>query len=294
MFIATVLLLNFCAAFSTNPRPTKLYASQSANADTVIKPQAYLGFDSNDYPGDASLPLLKQTFAFTGFWLNSPPGAKSNSWLGKRAILIQAGFGFLVLFNGRTESQLRLPALPTELGTSDAELAVKAARYNGFPAKTVIFLDQEEGGRMLPVQIEYLVSWIQRVNSSGYVAGVYCSGMRAKEGKDQFIVTADDIRDRTDAKYFFVYNDSCPPSPGCVYLKNPPGPAASGVAYAVVWQFAQSPRRREFTKSCSRTYMQDGACYPPVPRGSNVTPASFFLDLDSATSPDPSNGRGRD
>ncbi len=52
----------------------------------------YLGFDRNDYPGDENLPLLRQTFSYTGFWLNSPPGEKSNTWTGKRQALAIGGF----------------------------------------------------------------------------------------------------------------------------------------------------------------------------------------------------------
>jgi|HubBroStandDraft_4_1064222.scaffolds.fasta_scaffold39713_3 hypothetical protein len=266
-------------------------SQRSPSEGEAQQPRTYLGFDANDYPGDAVLPALKKTFSFAGYWLNSPPGAKSNPWTGKRETILKNDFGFLVLFNGRTESQLKPPLVAADLGVSDAELAVKSAQREGFPARTIIFLDQEEGGRMLPVQIEYLVAWTQRVNSSGFSAGVYCSGMKVKEEKGQFIVTADDIHARTEAKSFFVYNDACPPSPGCVYLKNPPPPSTSGVRYASVWQFAQSPRRREFTKGCSSTYNPNGNCYPPARTGVSANPGSVLLDLDSATSPDPSNGR---
>ena len=38
----------------------------------------YLGFDRNEYPGDANLKTLRQTFSYTGYWLNNPPGATSN------------------------------------------------------------------------------------------------------------------------------------------------------------------------------------------------------------------------
>jgi Domain of unknown function (DUF1906) len=293
MSIATILILIFSAFPDLFHQPSN-GVPQSSEAVAKSQPRAYLGFDANDYPGDTALPGLKRTFSFAGFWLNPPPGAKSNSWTGKRAVVLQNGFGFLVLFNGRTEKELRPPAVPGELGNSDAELAIEAAQREGFPSHTVIFLDQEEGGRMTPVQIQYLSAWIHRVNASQYAAGVYCSGMKAKEGKDQFIVTADDIRARTEAKYFFVYNDTCPPSPGCVYLKSPPAPSASGVAYAAVWQFAQSPRRREFTSSCSSTYNRDGNCYAPMTAGSNPSnpnSGSAFLDLDTATSSDPSKGR---
>ncbi len=291
MFVAQLLFIIFFLSFPAAWYQTVCLVSQAPKTPATKQSRAYLGFDANDYPGDAALPVLKQTFAFAGFWLNLPPGAKSNSWTGKRAVILQNGFGFLVLFNGRTESQLKPPAVAGELGNSDAELAVQLAEREAFPLHTVIFLDQEEGGRMLPVQTQYLSAWIERVDSSGYAAGVYCSGMKAKEAGGQFIITADDIRDHTDAKYFFVYNDACPPSSGCVYLKNPPAPSASGIAYAAIWQFAQSPRRRDFTKSCSSTYNHDGNCYPPPIAGSNAAAAPVFLDLDTATSADPSSGR---
>ena len=71
------------------------------------RPPSYLGFDRNDYPGDESLAVLHQTFSYAGFWLNIPPGAHSNSWTSKRQLIQSAGFGFLVLFNGRLDVELK-------------------------------------------------------------------------------------------------------------------------------------------------------------------------------------------
>ena len=76
----------------------------------------YLGFDRNDYPGDSNLKILRQTFAYSGYWLNNPPGAKTNSWTGKRKTLQAAGFGFLVLFNGRTYAEIKLAGDAVRLG----------------------------------------------------------------------------------------------------------------------------------------------------------------------------------
>jgi len=39
----------------------------------------YLGFDRNTYPGDANLKALHETFSYTGYWLNHPPGEKTNT-----------------------------------------------------------------------------------------------------------------------------------------------------------------------------------------------------------------------
>jgi Domain of unknown function (DUF1906) len=249
-------------------------------------PAAYLGFDTNNYPGDAALPILKETFSFAGYWLNEPPGGASTPWTGKRAILRRNGFGFLVLFNGRLEHELKTASHAAMLGSSDARLAAKVAAREGFRASTVIFLDQEEGGEMEPDQMAYLLAWTDGVAAAGFRPGVYCSGIPVGSRE---VVTARDIHERAGKRSiaFFVYDDACPPSPGCAYEKKPRPPTASGVPFASVWQFAQSPRRREFTAPCGATYDGDGNCYAPGTKAAH----SIFLDLDSATSADPSNGR---
>jgi Domain of unknown function (DUF1906) len=247
--------------------------------------QIYLGFDANDYPGDDSLPGLRRTFTFSGYWLNAPPGAKTNSWTGKRAELRKNTFGVLILFNGRLSKELQPPINPRDLGARDGEVAVAAAQREGFSASAVIYLDIEEGGRMYPVQIEYIQGWSERVAFAGFKAGVYCSAMKVKEGGGQTITTADDIREHAPVAAYFVYNDACPPSPGCAYLKNPPPPSQGGFPGALVWQFAQSPRRRNYTGPCSTTYHSDGNCYPPE----GTAAGHILLDLDSSLSPDPSS-----
>jgi len=104
----------------------------------------YLGFDRNDYPGDANLKILRQTFSYSGYWLNNPPGAKTNSWTGKRKIVQATGFGFLVLFNGRTYAEIKSAGDAARLGNSDAAAAVAAARAEGFPLQTILFLDRNK------------------------------------------------------------------------------------------------------------------------------------------------------
>jgi hypothetical protein len=55
-------------------------AAQGQNSTST-----YLGFDRNTYPGDSNLKTLRFTFTYTGYWLNNPPGEKSNTWRGHRA-----------------------------------------------------------------------------------------------------------------------------------------------------------------------------------------------------------------
>ena len=249
---------------------------------------AYLGFDRNNYPGDQNLKILRQTFSYTGFWLNHPPSAKTNTWSGKRKTLQSAGFGFLVLFNGRLFNELKSVSYASRLGKSDSQKAVAAARREGFPAKTVIFLDQEQGGRMLPEQKAYIYAWVDGITAGGFAAGIYCSGISAEKEGGESIVTADDIRQNAGARKiaYWVTNDACPPSPGCAFPKREPNPADSGIRFANVWQFAQSPKRPEVAASCP-AYNPDGNCYPP---GISAV-QRLHIDVNTATTPDPSHGR---
>jgi hypothetical protein len=270
-----------CCILSGAPFPLRTKAQDSPT-------RAYLGFDLNTYPGDTALPVLRKTFSFTGYWLSAPPGAKQNSWLGKRELLRAQGFGFLVLYRGPQISELKSETQATRKGTVDARTAAALAKKEGFPSRAIIFLDIEEGGRLPSSYHTYLRAWLNELEHADYRAGVYCSGMPVNEGGGVTIITSDDIRRHLGGRnlVFWVYNDACPPSPGCAVPRNPPPPSASGVSYAAVWQFAQSPRRKEFTRRCAATYHTDGNCYAP-----GDAAHAWFLDVNSATTSDPSNAR---
>jgi len=263
---------------------------------------SYRGFDRNVYPGDAALPALRKSFSFTGYWLNNPPGTQRNTWTGKRALLKRYGFGFLVLFNGRTYAGLKAAqAKGTDaaaLGAQDGKAAVAAAAREGFARNVRIFLDQEEGGRLLAEQAAYLFAWADAVRKGGARAGVYCSGIEVHDSSGA-ISTAQNIVERESAQVkssskgkrpkglaLWIANDQCPPSPGCT-LASPPLAAAFSPALrasAVVWQYALSPRRAQFSAACPRNQAPDGNCYAP-----GLPPsASTFVDLNTADSPDPS------
>jgi hypothetical protein len=246
----------------------------------------YLGFDRNEYPGDTALKTLRQTFSYSGYWLNNPPGESSNSWAGHRTAVESAGFGFLVLFNGRLYAELKTVANAKQIGARDAAAAASAARGEGFRSGTLIFLDQEQGGRMLPEQRAYIYAWVDGLIAAGFRAGIYCSGMASSDEGN--VVAAEDIRQNAGSRkiVYWATNDACPPSPGCTFPHQPPSPAASGVRFAEVWQFAQSPRRKDVAARCTN-YNTDGNCYPP---GSSAA-QGLHIDVNTATSSDPSHGR---
>jgi hypothetical protein len=246
-----------------------------------------LGFDRNIYPGDAALSILRKMFAFSGYWLSPPPGEKTNTWSGKRELLRKHGFGFVILYRGRNSSELKKEADAKIKGARDGEDTVAAAKSEEFSAGAVIFLDIEEGGRLPETYHAYVGTWSKALTSAGYRAGVYCSGMPVSEDHAVTIITADDIRNHASSPdiVIWAYNDACPPSPGCAFPRNPPSPDRSGISYAAVWQFVRSPRLEKFTAHCPAKYSPDGNCYAP-----GDTAHTWFLDVNSATSPDPSGG----
>jgi hypothetical protein len=255
---------------------------------------AYRGFDRNEYPGDDTMRAMMSehaAFAFTGYWLTVPPGAMFNQWKGKRDILKQQGWGFLILANGKLEAEIlkaqKGGTSPATLGSNDAAVAVAAAKNEGFPAHAIIFLDQEEGGRLTDPQAAYLLAWTEAVATSDYRPGVYASGQRVEDDPGVFIDTIEDIRNRVKQGHLhdvaiFDAQDQCPPAPGCTLAAKPLSDA--GEPDLIAWQYSQSPRRPSITRSCSTTYAPDNRCYAP---GFPKVP----LDMDLAATADPSQGR---
>jgi hypothetical protein len=284
-------------AAATAPASTPPQGPANIASPSALDNGLYRGFDRNDYPGEATMAAMHSTFAFTGYWLNIPPGETSNSWAGKRSLLKQQGWGFLVLANGRLDAEIlkaqkhNIPA--ATLAQQDAAIAVAAARTEGFPAHTILFLDQEEGGRLLDEQAAYLLAWTEAVSASGFRAGVYASGQPVPDGPGQHITTIEDVRARVTSGHLhtiamFDAQDACPPAPGCTLHPKPLAATnlenLSAAGPLVAWQYSQSPRRPNITQSCAKTYSPDGNCYAPgFP--------TLFLDLDAAATSDPSQGR---
>ena len=275
-----------------------LSCAQQAPQAKVAAPaaQRYVGFDANNYPGDDLLPALRKQFSFTGYWLTNPPLTDHNPWVGKRDILLRNGFGFLVVANGRLDKEIlkaqKSGQSPAAYASVDAVAAVAAAHREGFPPGTILFLDQEEGGRLLPEQAEYLLGWTEAVAKSAYRPGVYASGKPVSDGtgpdgKPVTITTIQDIRQRVASGHlheiaFWVVQDSCPPANGCSV--QPPPVELIGTLKADAWQYALSPQEKALTQSCAATYNRDGNCYAPGL-------STFWLDLSVSNSPDPSHGR---
>ena len=173
-----------------------VFVANSPSEPQETPPRTYLGFDRNDYPGDDAMKLLRRDFAFTGYWLGSPPDDTTNSWTGKRELLRSEGFGFVLLFAGPTSGQLRDQPYTRKRVADDTQAAAAAARREGFPPGSVIFLDIEEGGRLPSTYFTYLKAWASELERLGFRAGVYCSGIPIDEGEGLTLITSDFIREK--------------------------------------------------------------------------------------------------
>jgi len=179
---------------------------------------------------------------------------------------------------------VRTAASAKQKGISDAQEAARRAKAEGFGVGAIIFLDVEDGGRLPAAYQTYLRAWADELMRMGFRPGVYCSGIAVDEGGGVTIVTADDIRTNEAPRVFayWVFNDACPPSPGCVSLENPPLPSASGVKDAAVWQFVRSPREKETASKCAG-YAADENCYAAADAA-----RKWHLDMNVAATANPS------
>ena len=269
-----------------------LLAAAVALCAQPARERSYLGFDRNIYPGDEALPILRKTFSFASYWLSPPPGETTNTWSGKRDILKKNDFGFVVLFRGRADEDLKSVEDAADKGGADAAATVGAAQREGFASQTIIYLDIEEGGRLSPKYHKYFSRWLWHVTPS-FRGGFYCSAIPVNEGAGKTITACEDISNGLSSRSrefsLWAYNDVCPPAPGCAFPENPPPPATAGRKFCVncidIWQFAQSPRRKEFTAHCPPGYAKDNNCYAP-----GDSAHRWHLDLNTASSPDPSGG----
>jgi Domain of unknown function (DUF1906) len=216
---------------------------------------SYAGFDSLAYPGDAMMQWLKShtNLSFVGFYLAPAPSRPTSGWMDKYATLAAQGWGFAPVYVGQQEaSQPGSHILTAAQGTKDGQAAIGLMRTAGFPPRSVVYLDCEQGGRASPAVQGYVGAWVDAVAPSSYTPGIYCSYTTAAS------LLA--IRPNVCAWVWHITN----PAPGPTFPT--PNPSSSGASTAVVWQYFQN------------TTVQ----FPGAPS------SSLKIDLDSASVADPS------
>jgi hypothetical protein len=137
----------------------------------------FLGFDRSEYPGDATMQLLRTQaqIDFTGFYLAPAPSHGNQGWMGKRSFLQGLGFGFAPIYVGQQQSPPGSLNLTAAQGTIDGQNATQLAQTAGFPASSVLYLDVETGPPAHSAFFDYYHAWVQAVIDNGFSPGVYCS-----------------------------------------------------------------------------------------------------------------------
>jgi hypothetical protein len=156
-----------------------------------------LGFDTHTYPGDKTMAAWKAApgapYRWVGYYLPSPCHT-DRSWTGKRQTLVDMGWGLAVVYVGqqtwgrtpRKISPQRTAALvnskkpcnadllTAERGRADADDAIAATAREGFPPRSIVFLDIERMEKMPQAMRDYYGAWTKRLLEHGqYRPGVY-------------------------------------------------------------------------------------------------------------------------
>ena len=240
-----------------------------------------------------------QDFSLHGLLAEHPSGrnARYVDWkAGDRATAY--GFGFLVLFNGRPDAQLRRRDAAA-LGTADGKAAAAAAAREGFRKMSSSFSIRKRaagccrnrtliclpGSMRFAAQVrgpEFTVrgSTCQRAKVPSTRLGTLWSrrprGSNVREQKVR-------IQERRTCSFGLPTTSARLRRVARLRLHRLAGVSTPPIAdFVTVWQYAQSPFRSEFSASCRARPAPDGNCYATDPK--------IFVDLNTARSPDPSDG----
>lgn len=194
---------------------------------------SYAGFDRADCPEISFMAKLKAetNLVWCGFYLPAPSQA-GTTWRGKRAVLAAQGWGFAPVYVGQQVVGPGSHLVNAEQGTIDGAHACAAMSAEGFPQKSWVYLDLENGPPLGAAQRDYLAAWVDAVEVNGYCAGVYCSFMLAEQ------VAA--LRPSARIWVFHVRTVSPHIVGGTTFAS--PDPAQSGFPGAVLWQHDDEAR----------------------------------------------------
>jgi hypothetical protein len=163
-----------------------------------------MGFDTHTYPGDKTMAAWKAApgapYRWVGYYLPAPCHS-DDSWSGKRPTLVAMGWGLAVVYVGqqtwgrtprklspaRTAAILRskkpcnADLLTAERGRADGDDAIAVTEREGFPARSIVFLDIERMEKMPSAMRDYYRAWTRRLLEDGrYRPGVYVHAHNAQ------------------------------------------------------------------------------------------------------------------
>ncbi|HVX40946.1 MAG TPA: glycoside hydrolase domain-containing protein [Gemmatimonadaceae bacterium] len=223
---------------------------------------SYLGFDVSGYPGDAAMAAWKypsSPYYWAGYYLPAPCHRTDTSWSGKYATLHAMGWGVLAIYVGQQDwsqipadiavaeraqpSELLAPMrdystlfttcsaslLSVDQGRAEALDAIAKLEGDGFPTRSIVYLDVEYVSTVSPALLDYIRGWLTGILADGtYRPGIYMAKSNS--------ATIHDAAHATAAQYaapdpaFWIAS-----SVGFDTTRNP---TDVGLSYASVWQGA--------------------------------------------------------
>ena len=248
--------------------------------------------DRNDYPGDANMQGLRKTFVFHRLLAEQSTGSRTAILgSGRAATCNRWVTDFCCCSMDVSTKSLRLRVMPRGWEARRGRCGKCGNHQRDFRQEAIIFLGPG-AGRAHARGAARLYSCLGGWCGEGWLwGGIYCSGIAFRESSKVSVVTANDIRDNAAAGTSISLSATIVAGrrrDACFRVRRPLR-AKSGVAFADVWQYAQSPRRPEITSACRKTYAPDDNCYPP----GNAPSTGLHIDVDAADSADPSRGRSQ-
>ncbi len=176
--------------------------------DPTTNPVAFPGFDTSIYPGDAAMSAWRypsSPYYWSGYYLPAPCH-RDVTWTSKYSTLTAMGWGVAAIYVGQQDwSQIpqsvvvrgadvaarsaesiakaatcSASLLSADQGTTEAADAVARLRADGFPDRSIVFLDVEFVTSVTPALLEYYKAWIVGVLRDGrYRPGVYAAKSNA-------------------------------------------------------------------------------------------------------------------
>jgi GH25 family lysozyme M1 (1,4-beta-N-acetylmuramidase) len=182
---------------------------------------SFYGIDTALYPGDAAMQAWwnDSPFYYTGFYLGPAPDHPDASFMDKRQMLGNQGWGLLPVYVGHQAAYRYLSA---QTGAWNADDAAGLMATAGFPPNTAVFLDVEASRPLSDRYLGYVTAWVNEIRTQGYTAGIYCNTASANQISSALSGNVE----------FWVAHYTGYSLPSCI-----PSPADSGISCAGAWQF---------------------------------------------------------
>lgn len=139
----------------------------------------FLGFDTDQYPGDDMMVRLRTRFAFTGFYLAPAPSHGDAGWMGKLSFLKDQHYGFLPTYVGQELVGPGRHNVTAGQGAIDGADAANLALKAGFGMGSYVYLDLENGPPFTSAEGGYVKAFRNALGAGGYALGIYGSHLYA-------------------------------------------------------------------------------------------------------------------